>query len=80
MSLPAKRPGHQRLISMEHASDVVRDAEGVRRRRFSQDDFFSSVAKNVKDFAPWERTFDESRLLPRLGTRQATHDSRPTNA
>lgn len=43
MSLPAKRPGHQRLITMEHASDVVRDAKGVRCRAIFAGRFFSPL-------------------------------------
>ena len=52
MSLPAKRPGHQCLISMEHASDVVRDEEGVRRRAIFAGRFFLLCGKKRERFCP----------------------------
>ncbi len=52
MSLPAKRPGHQCLITMEHAADVVRDAEGVRRRAIFAGRFFLLFGKKRERFCP----------------------------
>lgn len=50
MSLPAKRPGHQCLITMEHASDAVRDAEGDRCRAIFAGRFFLLFGKKRERF------------------------------
>lgn len=52
MSLPVKQPDHQRLITMECASDVAGGEEGARCRTIFAGRFFLLFGKKRERFCP----------------------------